>query len=361
MKNYLFVSFFILIQVLFAQSTESNSSEKLITDGPYIFLSDSSYVINWIENSKLKSKEVLFKNKICSKDSLLGLPLNLILRKNFRVEKDELSINSDIAVISDMHGQFEVFRRLLKNANVIDDNLNWSFGNGYLVIIGDAFDRGEKVNEIFWLIVKLELQAKNKGGGVHYLLGNHDFMVLNNDLRYVNKKYFAVSKLLKKTIPEMYGKRSVLGKWLRSKNVILGLNKLVFNHAGLSKEIAKSALGIQKINKIFREKLIGITKKEVKADSLLTLLYRSKGPIWYRGYFRDREFTENDLDTVLTLFNKNKIFVGHTSFNKINTYFNNKLISIDSKIKTGKMGEILIISKGKYKIINGKGIKRSLF
>ena len=44
----------------------------------------------------------------------------------------------------------------------------------------------DKVNEILWFVYDLEGQAKEKGGRVHYLLGNHEYMVLYNDLRYIH-------------------------------------------------------------------------------------------------------------------------------------------------------------------------------
>ena len=88
-----------------------------------------------------------------------------------------------VAALSDIHGQFDLAVKLLVNNKIIDKKLNWRFGKGHLVIAGDIFDRGPKVHETLLLIYKLAQQAKKKGGRVHFLLGNHEYMVLHNDLR----------------------------------------------------------------------------------------------------------------------------------------------------------------------------------
>ena len=99
----------------------------------------------------------------------------------------------------------------------IDKNLDWAFGKGHLVILGDVFDRGAEVTELLWLIRKLEQQALEAGGMVHFVLGNHEFMTMQNDLRYINKKYRRTEQLLNTSYPDLYGINTVMGRWLRSK------------------------------------------------------------------------------------------------------------------------------------------------
>ena len=103
-------------------------------------------------------------------------------------EKPIFTNINKIAALSDIHGQYDLVIKLFKNNKIIDDNLNWIFGDGHLVITGDIFDRGDTVNEVLWFIYKLEAQAENNGGRVHYLLGNHEYMIFYNDLRYIHEK-----------------------------------------------------------------------------------------------------------------------------------------------------------------------------
>ena len=42
------------------------------------------------------------------------------------------------------------------------------------MIIGDIFDRGKDVPQIFWLFYKLEEEAAKAGGHVSFMLGNHE-------------------------------------------------------------------------------------------------------------------------------------------------------------------------------------------
>lgn len=99
-------------------------------------------------------------------------------------------------VTSDPHANFDCFFNLLNSSGVIDNDCNWTFGNAHLVIIGDVMDRGDDATAIYWLLYKLEAQAAKAGGAVHFLMGNHEPLVLMNDNRYTNAKYTLLSDTL---------------------------------------------------------------------------------------------------------------------------------------------------------------------
>lgn len=84
--------------------------------------------------------------------------------------------------MSDPHGRLDCVISLLQGNGVIDKNYNWSFGSNHLMVIGDIFDRGKDVPQIFWLFYKLEDEAAKAGGTVSFLLGNHEPLVLANDI-----------------------------------------------------------------------------------------------------------------------------------------------------------------------------------
>jgi hypothetical protein len=46
---------------------------------------------------------------------------------------------------------------------------------------------------------------------------------------------------------------------------------------------------------------------------------------------------------VLEALNADRVVVGHTSMEKVETRFDNRVIAIDTSIKKGKKGEILLI------------------
>jgi hypothetical protein len=94
--------------------------------------------------------------------------------------------------------------------------------------------------------------------------------------------------------------------------------------------------------------ILGKTKEETAHDSVLTFLRGSDGPIWYRGYFRDEELDRKQIDQILNYFMVKNIIVGHTSQESIVSLFRNKIFGIDSSIKNGKYGEVLIYDKGDF-------------
>ena len=123
-----------------------------------------------------------------------------------------------VFVMSDPHGRLDCVISLLQGNGVIDKNYNWSFGSNHLMVIGDIFDRGKDVPQIFWLFYKLEDEAAKAGGTVSFLLGNHEPLVLANDLRYTKDKYKVLAQKLNMNYPKLFGPDTELGKWLPQTN-----------------------------------------------------------------------------------------------------------------------------------------------
>ena len=207
-------------------------------------------------------------------------------------------------------------------------------------------DRGPKVTESLWLIVKLEQQAKEQGGKVHFLLGNHELMILNNDTRYVNDKYIATAKLMGTTYSQLFTDSTFLGRWLHTKPLIVPINDILFVHAGISPEFIKHGFTVENTNNIFYNQIIGKTWKTILPDSSLSFMMGKNGPIWYRGYFKSPYLTEYQVSSILKYFKTNHIVVGHTSLFNITSLFNSKIIGIDANIKLGDYGEVLIYKNG---------------
>lgn len=134
-----------------------------------------------VKNSFGQNKAVTFSNHP-------DWNFTVSMKAKLEIEPSATKMPIKLFLISDVEGEFEGFRNLLISNNVMDENYNWTFGKGHMVICGDLFDRGNEVPECLWLIYKLEQGAKTKGGYVHTLLGNHDIMNLSGDLRYVQPK-----------------------------------------------------------------------------------------------------------------------------------------------------------------------------
>ncbi|MDC3333544.1 metallophosphoesterase [Candidatus Marinimicrobia bacterium] len=328
MKKYLFILLF--IGLCFGK-------EQTISDGPYIFIEKNKL----IEKNIISSKVILKNLKASSYDTL------------YDAGKSSFNRVKKIAALSDIHGQYDLLIELLQNNKIIDKNLNWSFGKGHFVIVGDIFDRGDKVNEILWFIYELEMQAKNAGGRVHYLLGNHEYMVLYNDLRYIHEKYNIVSKLLNLEYDQLYGDNTIIGRWLRSKSTIVKINDILFTHGGISEDfISQEGFNINKINNTMRKSIPRLKelrnfRKNGQLKDLYNMYFGSNSLIWYRGYF-EGVLIDTDISNILKLVDANHIVVGHTSNKKVVQLYDNKIIGVDSSIKKGKYGELLIIKNKRF-------------
>jgi hypothetical protein len=339
LRKYLFI--ILLAGLCFGQ-------EQTVSDGPYIFIGKNELIEKKIINNKVISKTL----EAGSYDTV------------YHSERSTFHKIRKIAALSDIHGQYDLLIRLLQNNKVIDKNLNWSFEEGHLVIVGDIFDRGDKVNEILWFIYELEAQAKSNGGRVHYLLGNHEYMVLYNDLRYVHEKYSVSSTLLNLEYDELYGGNTILGRWLRSKPTIVKINDIIFTHGGISEDfIAYEDFNIENINNKMRRSIPRLKelrklRREGQSSGFYDMYFGKNSLIWYRGYFEEN-LKDTDIVKILKLVDADHIVVGHTSNDRVVQLYNNKIIGVDSSIKKGEYGELLFIKNKRFSraTLSGKSIK----
>ena len=322
-----------------------------INDGPYIFNVDHKLKVKWVRNNVLKEGIINRRNfaEIKNRFNLLysynDLMDSYLIKSNYSYCHNDID---SISVVSDVHGKYEYYINLLKVTGIIDNNLNWKFGKGHLVVLGDIFDRGNMVTEVLWHLFGLERQAEKAGGKVHVLLGNHEFMVLRNDLCSINEKYWKVEEISETGYADLYSDKSVLGKWLRSKPVVITIDNIIFVHGGISTEIIHRNLHFKQINRFFTNNIIGKNQWVVYEDELLKFLNEANGPLWYRGYFYDTDFCESEIDSILDFYRKKHIVVGHTPNETITSLFDNKILGADTGIGHNKPGEILIYKDGSF-------------
>lgn len=311
-------------------------------DGPYIKKNDNEFEISWVRNGRVHKEKGPINDSIVF--NIDGLPKVNLYDLSFEHDHPtEYENVNKILAISDIHGQHDLFIKILKSHQVIDSLGNWIYGEGHLMIVGDIFDRGSKVTESLWFLFDLEKQAMKNGGYVHVLLGNHELMVLHDDLRYIHPKYQYTSGKLKTDYNKLFSTNTVLGQWLRTKNICEKINEMVFVHGGFSQEVLDKEKSLSKINKLFIEKINNQGKVDTENDELLELLYFENGPLWYRGYADPSGFNIASADKILEALEAETIVVGHTSMPKIISIHKNKIVLIDSSIKFGSSGEVLIM------------------
>ena len=248
-----------------AQAGETKAAPVPLDDGPYVFVQADALEAAWVCNGAVVRQRYPRRTRAQKVKARCGYPLPLLLAPDPADEARARNPSGRIVALSDIHGQYELMVQLLRANGVIDAKNRWKLGRDQLVLTGDVFDRGPRVTEVFWLLQQLQEQARKAGGAVHFLLGNHETMVLYDDLRYINPKYVEVARLLGRPYSALYGKDTVIGGWLRTRPVMLRLGDTLFLHGGIAPENVDLVTGIDATNAAYRGSL-GVAKDTVKAD-----------------------------------------------------------------------------------------------
>ena len=96
-----------------------------------------------------------------------------------------------IVAIGDLHGDFDAWRAIATASGIADAKGRWTGGNATLVQMGDVVDRGPDSLKIIHDLMKLQNEAPKRGGRVIVVLGNHEAMMMTDDMRYVHPGEYA--------------------------------------------------------------------------------------------------------------------------------------------------------------------------
>ena len=286
-----------------------------------------------------------------------------------------------IIVLGDIHGDLSIAKQMLIIAKVIDDNDNWIGKDTIVVQVGDQIDRcrytgipcndemateddeGNDLN-ILAFFTLLHKKAEEKGGAVYSLIGNHELMNVNGDMRYVSYKGL-YEKLSDPTI-KLFGLNGLSKNTNKLNNKLLGINidtiqldakingkenrknlfqpgnpisnflactrhvaliigSNLFVHAGIVPEIAEK-YSVEELNKLMSLYLWDKLKENSNND-----IFNSSelSPLWTRHF--DENKNCNDVSKTLEIYKVGKIIVGHTPKieNGITSTCNNKLYLTD--------------------------------
>ena len=280
-----------------------------------------------------------------------------------------------VVVFPDVHGAYQELLSLLRETAVIDESLHWRGGDTHLVSLGDLLDRGPDSRKVLDLLMRLEREAREAGGAVHQLLGNHEVMNIVGDLRYVSAAEYAAFagpedaklrdqawQLVQLQEPDAartefdtafpagyfahrqaYSATGQYGAWLLTKPFLLTINDTAFVHAGLPEMVAR--LGLEATNRTLHtelaeylqtwatiEKELGLARPvpflerpdtvaargaEQQSQTLLAMqdaeIFTVKGPTWYRGQALCYPFTEAaNVDAALAKLGVSRVVAGHT-------------------------------------------------
>src|SRR5438105_3891131 len=256
-----------------------------------------------------------------------------------------------IVAIGDVHGAYDRFVEILKAAALIDDRNHWAGGSAHLVQNGDVVDRGPDSRKALDLLRQLQDEAPRAGGAVHPLMGNHEVMRMLGDMRYVvpgeydafvtdrseslrrayirqavEERTFADTPLGFVEMRTAFGRDGDYGKWLRTLDIVVKIDGVLFMHGGLSLKTADRSC--DDLNATIQREL-GRDIDRTRAAPQSTLAAGENGPLWYRGV---TSIAEGDIDTILAKQNARAIVVGHTvsQTTRVNVRFGGKVFAIDT-------------------------------
>lgn len=247
----------------------------------------------------------------------------------------DLRTDQRVVAIGDVHGAYEPFVAILREAGLIDARDRWIGGSALLVQTGDVLDRGPDSRRAIDLLRKLERSAARAHGGVYALLGNHELMRLTGDWRYVSAGEVAAFRGSDSTGADAFraafAATGGYGRWLISHAAIAKINGMIFVHGGVSPSVAP--MGCRGINAAIETEL-----GDLAAGRSLSTAFGSdeSGPLWYRGLATEpEEAFASSVDTILKSLDARGMVIGHTvSAGHIATRFAGRVVMID----TGMLG-----------------------
>lgn len=301
-----------------------------------------------------------------------------------------------IVAVGDIHGDYDNYIRVLRDAELVNRRGNWIAGETHFVQLGDLPDRGPDTDKIIEHMQRLEKQAAEDGGMVHPLVGNHEAMNVYGDLRYIDpNEYRALRSRRARTLrnnlyeehvrqltaanpefvpdegyrdsfDELYPLGFVehrmawdtaqgrFGSWVAQHNSIIKINRSLFVHAGISPRFLE--MSIAEINERVRTELSGVLPEEPGVSEA------EDGPLWYRGLAsNDGPEEAAHVDALLARYDADRIVVGHTpGLGTVVPRFGGKVLVIDSGISEyygGYLASLLIEDGRMHTLQRGESIE----
>ena len=296
-----------------------------VQDGPYLLWkdADSATLVTVVDGGVIRTEhDGLEAGDVIATPS--GIVPGIVVDPSPDPSAADWPDAARIIAVSDLEGNRETFLGFLRGNGVVDDAGRWAWGDGHLVLDGDIVDRGDEVTELLWTIRRLEREAERAGGRVHYVLGNHESMVMAGDLRYIHPKYRFTSDRIGETYDALHGPSSEIGRWLRSRNSVIRVGPFLFVHAGYSPALDGLGLGMDEINEAIRAGLgPPAWPAAARADLRTGLIWHQQGPHWYRGYFPQHAAqwggrpSDEQIAAILERHGADHVVVGHTLVDEI--------------------------------------------
>lgn len=230
---------------------------------------------------------------------------------------------SRVVAFGDVHGDVAAARRVLRLVGAIDETDHWVGGSIHVVQTGDQLDRGDDDRLILDLFDRLTDEAEAVGGAFHALNGNHEYMNVLGDFRYVTPGGFgAFSEIeavsndveVNRIAPNQRGRAAAFApggpyaRRLARRNTVVIIGETVFVHGGIEPSYAPE---IDNINRDARSWLLGAS---AVPGNIIETLMKPDSPVWTRTYSMPSVPQEScqALSASLRTMGVSRMVVGHT-------------------------------------------------
>ena len=148
-----------------------------------------------------------------------------------------------IVVIGDVHGDISRLMNILYKLKIISTDMKWIAepANTIVVQLGDQIDSLNRGATVEWEVLpdievvlemdKLDKIARNGGGRILSLIGNHEIMNFIGEYSYVSEKSKQVYDIEKRR--KIFAPGSKISTILAKRNIIIKIGDYLFCHGGL--------------------------------------------------------------------------------------------------------------------------------
>jgi hypothetical protein len=270
-----------------------------------------------------------------------------------------------VVAIGDIHADLNAFRVALRTAGAIDTRDQWVGGTMTVVQLGDLIGRSDEERQVLDFLFDLQRRAREAGGTVHALLGNHEVFGGRLDNQAVGPNPFPAWETvpglqlndprLRHLPPHARARGAALmpggpyARRLAEFPVVLKLGQTVFVHGGVVPRWAQ--YGVDRINREVRAWLLGQTEEP---DSALGVDDGDR-VMWTRQF--SANVTSEDctvLGESLKILGARRMIVAHTVHQDITARCDGRVWAIDvgmSRAYGGHVEVLEIVDDSKLQVL----------
>jgi hypothetical protein len=194
----------------------------------------------------------------------------------------EVEAKGHIYAIGDAHSDYARLARLVRAAGLIEaipakpGDAVWTGKNAVLVTTGDMIDKGPRAIDVLRFMRALQLSAREKGGRVVVLAGNHEAEFMADPAAPKGKEFADQLTAAGIRPADVAACKTDLGEFLCSLPFAARVNEWFFSHGGNSRGRTLAQLAADLQNGVMKD---GFATKQLVGDgSLLEARLNGTGP-----------------------------------------------------------------------------------